>query len=118
EQIERAGLDAVIVQGSEAGAHRATFAESFEAASVGTMALVPQVADAVDLPVIASGGIMDGRGIVAAQALGAEAVQMGTAFLVCDEAGTPAAHRERILAAREDEPTITRAFSGRPARGI
>lgn len=117
-RLEEAGCDAVVAQGSEAGAHRGTFAASFEAAQIGTLALVPQVADAVSLPVVASGGIMDGRGIVAAQALGAAAVQMGTAFLVCDEAGTPAAHRERILAAREDETTVTRAFSGRPARGI
>lgn len=117
-QLEAAGLDAVVAQGSEAGAHRGTFAAPFEAALIGTMALVPQVVDAVSLPVVASGGIMDGRGIVAAQALGAAAVQMGTAFLVTEEAGIPAIYRERLLAAREDETTLTRAFSGRPARGL
>jgi nitronate monooxygenase len=116
--LEAAGVDAVVAQGSEAGAHRGTFAADFEAAMIGTMALVPQVADAVPVPVIASGGIMDGRGIAAALALGASAAQMGTAFLTCDEAGIPDAHKEAILGAREHETRLTRAFSGRPARGI
>jgi nitronate monooxygenase len=74
--------------------------------------------DAVRLPVIASGGIMDGRGIVAALALGASAVQLGTAFLICKEAGIPEAYKQAITSAREDQTRITRAFSGRPARGI
>jgi nitronate monooxygenase len=112
------GVDAVVVQGSEAGAHRGTFRTDFEAAMIGTMALVPQVVDAVGIPVIASGGIMDGRGIAATLALGAEAAQLGTAFLTCDEAGIPAAHKQAIMDAREDQTRITRAFSGRPARGI
>ena len=116
--LEKAGVDAVVVQGSEAGGHRGTFAADFASAMVGTMALVPQVVDAVTLPVIASGGIMDGRGIAAALALGASAVQMGTAFLTCDEAGIPDAYKEAILEAREHETRLTRAFSGRPARGI
>ena len=85
---------------------------------VGTMALVPQVADAVGISVVASGGIMDGRGIAAALALGASAVQLGTAFLTCDESGVPEAYRAAILSAREDQTRITRVFSGRPARGI
>ena len=118
KQLEAAGVDAVVAQGSEAGAHRGTFAADFAAAMVGTMALVPQVADAITAPVIASGGIMDGRGIAAALALGASAAQMGTAFLTCDEAGVPEAHKEAILKAREHETRLTRAFSGRPARGI
>ena len=117
-ELERAGVDAVVAQGGEAGAHRGTFAVPFEAAMVGTMALVPQVVDAVGVPVIASGGIMDGRGIAAALALGAAAVQMGTAFLTCDEAGIPEAHKRAILEAGEDGTRITRAFSGRPARGV
>lgn len=116
--LERAGVDAVVAQGSEAGGHRGTFAAAFEAGLVGTMALVPQVVDAVRVPVIASGGIMDGRGIAAALALGASAAQMGTAFLTCHEAGIPEAYKEAILGAREDGTRLTRAFSGRPARGI
>jgi nitronate monooxygenase len=116
--LERAGVDAVVVQGSEAGGHRGTFGGDFGAGMVGTIALVPQVVDAVRVPVIASGGIMDGRGIAAALALGASAVQMGTAFLTCDEAGIPEAYKAAILAAREDGTRLTRAFSGRPARGI
>jgi nitronate monooxygenase len=113
-----AGVDGVVAQGSEAGAHRATFAAGFEESLVGTVALVPQVVDEVDVPVIASGGIMDGRGIVAAEALGAAGVQLGTAFLTTHEAGTSAAHRDAVLRSRDDQTVITRAFSGRPARGI
>ncbi|MEX2536277.1 MAG: DUF561 domain-containing protein [Trueperaceae bacterium] len=116
--LERLGVDAIAAQGSEAGAHRGTFAAPFESAMIGTLALVPQVVDAVTVPVIASGGIMDGRGVAAALALGAQAAQMGTAFLTCDEAGISPAHKEAILAAGEDETRVTRAFSGRPARGI
>jgi nitronate monooxygenase len=114
----RSGVDAVIAQGSEAGGHRGTFAVSFEEAMVGTIALVPQVVDAVRTPVVASGGIMDGRGVAAALALGASAVQLGTAFLTTEEAGIPQAYKDAILAAGEHETRITRAFSGRPARGI
>lgn len=117
-QLERAGVDAVVAQGSEAGAHRGTFALPAEEALVGTAALVPQIVDAVRVPVIASGGIMDGRGIVAALALGASAVQMGTAFLACKEAGTSPPYRRALLQAREDQTTLTRAFSGRMARGL
>lgn len=116
--LERAGVDAVVTQGAEAGGHRGSFAAEFEAGMVGTVSLVPQVVDAVRVPVVASGGIMDGRGIAAALALGADAVQMGTAFLTCDEAGVPDAYKEAILGAREHETRLTRAFSGRPARGI
>jgi nitronate monooxygenase len=116
--LEKAGVDAVVTQGAEAGGHRGSFAAEFEAAMVGTISLVPQVVDAVRIPVIASGGIMDGRGIAAALALGAQAVQMGTAFLACDESGVPDAYKEAILKAREDETRLTRVFSGRPARGI
>lgn len=116
--LEEAGVDAVVVQGSEAGGHRGTFAAPFEAALVGTLALVPQTADAVGVPVVASGGIMDGRGIVAARALGAAAVQMGTAFLATHESGAPAAHKAAVLRGRDDGTTVTRAFSGRPARGL
>ena len=82
------------------------------------MALVPQIVDAIRLPVIASGGIMDGRGIAAAFALGAVAVQLGTAFLLADESGIPAGYKAAVAAARETDTRITRAFSGRAARGI
>ncbi len=116
--LEKAGVDAVVAQGSEAGGHRGSFAGDFETSMVGTIALVPQIADAVRVPVIASGGIMDGRGIAAALALGASAVQMGTAFLTTEEAGVPDCYKQAILGAREDQTRLTRAFSGRPARGI
>lgn len=117
-RLERAGVDAIVAQGSDAGGHRGTFLGEAESALVGTMALVPQVVDAVSLPVLAAGGIMDARGVVAALALGASAAQMGTAFLASDEAGTNEAAREALLQAHEDHTTITRAFSGRPARGL
>jgi nitronate monooxygenase len=116
--LEQAGVDAVIAQGSEAGGHRGTFSGDFSAAMIGTISLVPQIVDAVRLPVIASGGIMDGRGIAAALALGASAVQLGTAFLTCDEAGIPDAYKNAIQQAHEDQTRVTRCFSGRPARGI
>ncbi|MGF7175669.1 NAD(P)H-dependent flavin oxidoreductase [Azospirillum doebereinerae] len=116
--LEQAGVDAVIAQGSEAGGHRGSFLGDPAANLIGTMALVPQVVDAVRVPVIASGGIMDGRGIAAALALGAVAVQLGTVFLTCDEAGASEAHKQAILAAGEDQIRLTHAFSGRPARGI
>jgi nitronate monooxygenase len=116
--LEKAGVDAIVAQGSEAGGHRGSFAGSFEAGMIGTTALVPQISDAVAVPVIASGGIMDGRGIAAALALGADAVQLGTVFLTCDEAGIPDVYKAAITAAGGDETRLTRAFSGRPARGI
>lgn len=110
--LEQAGIDAVVVQGYEAGGHRGTFLGPVEHSLVGTMALVPQAVDAVGIPVIASGGVMDGRGIAAALVLGAQAVQMGTAFLRTDEAGTSAAHR----AAAGGETVVTRVLTGRYAR--
>src|SRR5271170_2611514 len=116
--LEKAGVDAIVAQGSEAGGHRGTFNGTFEAGMIGTISLVPQIVDAVTVPVIASGGIMDGRGIAAALALGASAMQLGTAFLTGNEAGTPPCYKRAILAASEDQTRITRAFSGRPARGI
>ncbi len=121
--LARAGVDIVVAQGSEAGGHRGTFAEpanvaAFESAMVGTLALVPQMVDAVRVPVVASGGIMDGRGIAAVLALGAAGAQLGTAFLTCAEAGVPDAYKQAIVDAHEDQTRITRAFSGRPARGI
>jgi nitronate monooxygenase len=116
--LEAAGVDAIIAQGSEAGGHRGTFAGPFERALVGTMARVPQVADAVGLPVIASGGLMDGRGIRAARVLGAAGVQLGTAFLGCPESGIAPAYKAALREARDDATVLTRAFTGRPARGL
>jgi nitronate monooxygenase len=113
-ELERAGVDAVVAQGYEAGGHRATFLGPVDRSLVGTLALVPQVVDAVSVPVIASGGIMDGRGIAAALALGAEGVQLGTAFLCSAEAGTSAAHRQALT----NETTVTRVLTGRHARAV
>ena len=115
---EDAGCDAVVAQGSEAGGHRGTFAADFEAGLVGTMALVPQVSDRVELPVIAAGGIMDGRGIAAATLLGADGVQMGTAFIGCEETQAPPAYVASLAASVDGDTTITRAFTGRPARAL
>jgi nitronate monooxygenase len=119
-EVERGGADVVIAQGSEAGGHRATFrpGTSDTWPLVGTMALVPQVVDAVRLPVIAAGGIMDGRGVIAALALGAQAAQLGTRFLLARESGTTPAYRRRLLEADETATVVTDAYTGRPARGI
>ena len=116
--LETAGCDAIVAQGAEAGGHRGTFLHAFEDAMIGTMALVPSVVDAVSIPVIASGGIVDGRGIVAAQALGAELVQLGTVFLTATEAATPPAYLQALADGTGADTKITRAFSGRPARGL
>ncbi len=118
ELLAAAGVDAVILQGAEAGAHRGTFDRPFEESMVPAMALLRQAAGAVRLPLIASGGIMDGAGIRAALAAGAAAVQMGTAFIPCPESAAAAVYKQAVLAAAEDTTAVTRAFSGRPARGI
>ncbi|HEX6104207.1 MAG TPA: nitronate monooxygenase, partial [Gemmatimonadales bacterium] len=120
EEAAAAGVDAVVAQGAEAGGHRSTYLaqQSSGVPLVGTMALVPQVVDAVPVPVIAAGGIMDGRGVRAALALGAEAAQLGTRFLLAAESGTPPAHRRRLLEATETDTVVTDAFSGRAARAI
>ena len=118
EILEGAGVDAVVAQSAEAGGHRGTFSGDFDAGLVGAISLIPQIVDAVRAPVIASGGIMDGRGIAAALVLGASAVQLGTAFLTSHEAGIADVYKDSIMLAEEDQTRITRAFSGRPARGI
>ena len=117
-QLEAAGVDAIVAQGSEAGGHRGTFLKPVSQSLIGTMALVPQVVDHVSVPVIASGGIMDGRGLVASLLLGASAVQMGTAFLACPESGAHAVYKQKILLENEDATDITCAYSGKAARGI
>jgi nitronate monooxygenase len=115
--LEENGVDAVIAMGAEAGGHRGNFLTQDMATQMGTMALLPQVVDAVKVPVIAAGGISDRRGVAAAIALGAAAVQVGTAYLVTPEANTSAVHRN-ALAARDRATAITNVFTGRPARGI
>jgi len=115
---EAAGADFVCAQGAEAGGHRGTFIGACEDAMIGTLALVPQVVDAVRVPVIAAGGIMDGRGIAAALMLGAAAAQMGTAFLDCDESGIAPAWKQALRTACDTSTQVTQAFSGRMARGI
>lgn len=116
--LSDAGVDAVCAQGAEAGAHRGTFLGDARDSLIGTMALVPQIADAIREPVIASGGIVDGRGVAAAFALGASAVQLGTAFLLADETATPQAYRESLRTRSSRETAVTDVFSGRFARGI
>jgi nitronate monooxygenase len=117
-RLEEDGVDVVVAQGSEAGGHRGTFLSDFRDALIGTMALVPQMFDALSVPVVASGGIMDGRGLAAALVLGAEAAQMGTAFLACEESGAHPEFKRAVLETAEDETAVTRAFSGRAARGV
>jgi nitronate monooxygenase len=112
------GCDAVIAQGAEAGGHRGMFLSDAVASQPGTFALVPQVADAVKIPVIAAGGIADARGIAAAFALGAAAVQIGTAYLFCPEANVTPLHRQALRNARDDGTALTNLFTGRPARGL
>lgn len=116
--LQAHGCDAVVAQGYEAGGHRGMFLTEDLGTQVGTFALVPQIADAVNVPVIAAGGIADARGIVAALALGASAVQIGTAYLHCPEAKIAPPHRLALRAARDDGTTVTNVMTGRPARGF
>jgi nitronate monooxygenase len=116
--LEDQGCDAIIAQGYEAGGHRGMFLSQDITTQVGTMALVPQVVDAVQVPVIAAGGIADARGIAAAFALGASGVQIGTAYLFCPEAKVSPLHREALRRARDNDTVLTNVFTGRPARGI
>jgi nitronate monooxygenase len=116
--LEERGCEAIVAQGAEAGGHRGMFLATEPAAQVGTMALVPQIVDAVKVPVIAAGGIADGRGIAAAFALGASAAQIGTAYLFCSEATISPVHRAALLRAGADETVLTNVPTGRPARSI
>jgi nitronate monooxygenase len=116
--LAEAGVDAIVAQGAEAGAHRGTFAAPVEDSLVPTFDLVRRIANRVTTPVIASGGIMTGHDIAEALAAGAVAVQLGTAFLACPEAGTAVAYRDALLRSTGDATVITRAFSGRAARGL
>jgi nitronate monooxygenase len=116
--LEQHGVDAVIAQGNEAGGHRGMFLTDDLAAQPGTFALVPQIVDAVKVPVIAAGGVTDARGIAAAFALGAAGVQIGTAYLWCPEAKISAPHRAALQSARDDGTALTNLMTGRPARGF
>ncbi len=116
--LEDRGCDAIIAQGLEAGGHRGSFLSDDIATQIGTMALVPQVVDAVKVPVIAAGGIADARGIAAALALGAAAVQIGTAYLFCPEATVSAVHRQALRTAEAHQTVLTNLFTGRSARAI
>jgi nitronate monooxygenase len=112
------GVDAVIAMGMEAGGHRGSFLTDDMAAQPGTLALVPQVVDAVRVPVIAAGGIADARGVAAAFALGAAAVQVGTAYLFCPEAAISDIYRGALARADDENTAVTNLFTGRPARGV
>ncbi|HTI45410.1 MAG TPA: nitronate monooxygenase [Casimicrobiaceae bacterium] len=116
--LEAQGVDAIIAQGAEAGGHRGNFLTDDLTTQVGTLALVPQVARAVRVPVIAAGGIADARGVAAALALGASGVQLGTAYLLCPEATTSALHRAALKSEGARHTALTNVFTGRPARGI
>jgi len=116
--LEANGCDAIIAMGYEAGGHRGMFLSDDITSQIGTFALVPQIADTVRLPVIAAGGIGDHRGLLAALALGASAVQIGTAYLFCPEAKVSPAHRRALDSAAASDTALTNLFTGRPARGI
>lgn len=116
--LEQAGVDMIVASGFEAGGHRVSFLRPAEDSLTGTFALLPQVVDAVKIPVIAAGGIADGRGVAAALTLGAQAVQIGTAFLACAESSATDLHRKMLFSLAAKETALTRAFSGRLARGI
>ena len=116
--LEQHGCDAIIAMGFEAGGHRGMFLSDDLSSQVGTFALVPQVVDAVKVPVIAAGGIADARGVAAAFMLGASAVQVGTAYLFTPEAKVSPSHQKALRTAKESETAVTNVFTGRPARGI
>jgi nitronate monooxygenase len=112
------GCDAIIAMGLEAGGHRGSFLSDDTSTQVGAIALIPQIADAVEVPVIAAGGIADARGIAAAFALGASAVQLGTAYLLCPEVQLSAVHRKALESVQDDSTALTNVLTGRPARAI
>jgi nitronate monooxygenase len=116
--LQEAGVDAIVASGFEAGGHRGSFLRAAEDSLTGTFALVPQIVDKVDVPVIAAGGIADARGVIAALALGAEAVQMGTVFLACEESGASLVHRQALRGKKAGRTALTKGFTGRLARGI
>src|SRR5712664_1581487 len=116
--LQDAGVDAIVASGFEAGGHRGSFLRAADDSLTGTFSLVPRIADTVNLPVIAAGGIADARGVVAAMVLGAEAVQMGTVFLACEESGASPLHRQVLRGKKAGHTALTKGFTGRLARGI
>lgn len=116
--LQAAGVESIVAQGEEAGAHRGTFLGTMEASMVPTLELTRAIAAAVPLPVFSAGGLMDGRDIARALAAGAQAAQLGTAFLACPESGAAPPYKQAIMDARQDTTVITRAYSGREARGL
>lgn len=118
QALESAGVDLIVATGSEAGGHRPSFLDRPEEVLMGTFGLVQLISARVRTPVIAAGGVVDGRGVQAARALGAQAVQVGTAFLACEESGASTEHRKMLHSARSERTTLTRSFSGRLARGL
>jgi nitronate monooxygenase len=116
--LQEVGVDAIVASGFEAGGHRGSFLQSAEDSLTGTFSLVPQIADVVDVPVIAAGGIADARGVIAALALGAEAGQMGTVLLACEESGASLLHRQALRGKRAGHTALTKGFTGRLARAI
>lgn len=116
--LEANGMDAIVAQGSEAGGHRGAFLEDGGRSLIGTTALIPQVVDAVNVPVLAAGGVMDGRGLAAVLALGAAGAQMGTAFLRASESGAHTLLQQALLEREETETVVTRALTGKYARGF
>src|SRR4029077_7908213 len=116
--LQEVGVDAIAASGFEAGGHRSSFLRAAEDSLTGTFSLVPQIADMVNVPVIAAGGIADARCVIAALALGAEAVQMGTVFLACEESGASPLHRQALREKEAGYTALTKGFTGRLARGI
>ncbi|MGH8702396.1 MAG: NAD(P)H-dependent flavin oxidoreductase [Burkholderiales bacterium] len=116
--LEALGVDFIVAQGAEAGGHRGSYLRNPYDSMTGTLALVRMIVRAVKTPVVAAGGIMDGAGIAAVLALGAQAAWLGTAFIPCPESGAPRVHKDRVLDSKEDGTLVTEKFSGKPARAI
>lgn len=118
QHLQALGVDFIIAQGAEAGGHRGSYLRDPYETMTGTLALTRLIVRAVNIPVVSAGGIMDGAGIAAVLALGAQGAQLGTAFIPCAECSAPAVHKQSLLAATEDTTLITEKFSGKPARGL
>jgi nitronate monooxygenase len=116
--LDQAGVDVIVATGFEAGGHRVSFLRSAESSLMGTLSLVPQVVDSVRAPVVAAGGIADGRGVAAVLALGASGAQIGTAFLACEESNATTHHRDILFSEAAWHTVLTRAYSGRLGRGL